>query len=154
MGGPAWYGEDDAYDAVTEAVAAVDRIGQLRGILDAFHSNRAEDDFSSQGPYAQEDFECKQHGKRRKIEVSFVELTDTITVHGLETEVLGNTITSYFLALLDARNREDRRPARQRRDTQDRDCPAPRLRQPQRHLQNGSSRFVATPRATSMPETS
>ncbi|WP_075766167.1 hypothetical protein [Actinoalloteichus fjordicus] len=106
MGGPVWFGEDDAHDAVVETVEAADRTGQLRGILDAVRSHRIEDDFSSHWSYAREDFERKLHGKRRKVTVKFVELTDTIPIQGPESEVLGNLVTNDFLALLDARNRQ------------------------------------------------
>jgi hypothetical protein len=106
MGGPVWFGEDDAHEAVVETVEAADRTGQLRGILDAVRSNRIEDDFSSRWSYAREDFERKLHGKRRKVTVRFVELTDTSPVQGPESEVLGNLITNDFLALLDTRNRQ------------------------------------------------
>jgi len=106
MGGPVWSGEDDAHDALVETVEAADQTGHLRGILDAVRSHRIEDDFSSHWSYAREDFERKLHGKRRKVTVKFVELTDTTPVQGPESEVLGNVITNDFLALLDARNRQ------------------------------------------------
>jgi hypothetical protein len=106
MGGQVWFGEDDARDAVVETVEAADRTGRLRGILDAVRSHRVEDDFSSHWSYAREDFERKLHGKRRKVMVKFVELTDTVPVQGPESEVLGNLVTNDFLTLLDARNRE------------------------------------------------
>lgn len=106
MGGPVWLGEEDARDALVETVEAADRTGRLRGILDAVRSNRAEDDFSPYWSFAREDFERKLHGKRRKIGVRFVELSDTIPVQGPESEVLGNLVTNDFLALLDARNRQ------------------------------------------------
>lgn len=106
MGGPVWFGEDDAHSAVVETVETADRTGRLRGILDAVRSHRVEDDFSSHWSYAREDFERKLHGKRRKVKVKFVELTDTIPVHGPESEVLGNLVTNDFLALLDGRNRQ------------------------------------------------
>ncbi len=78
MGGPVWLGEDDAHDALVETIEAADRTGRLRDILDAVRSHRIEDDFSSHWSYAREDFERKLHGKRRKVMVKFVELTDTI----------------------------------------------------------------------------
>jgi hypothetical protein len=101
-----WFGEDDARDALVETVEAADRTGRLRGLLDAVRSHRVEDDFSGHWSYAREDFERKLHGKRRKVTVKFVELTDTIPVQGPESEVLGNLITNDFLMLLDARNRQ------------------------------------------------
>ncbi|WP_205856341.1 hypothetical protein [Phytoactinopolyspora endophytica] len=105
-GGPVWFGEDDAHDAVVETVLAADQAGHLRGILDAVRSHRVEDDFSSHWSYAREDFERKLYGKRRKVTVRFVELTDTIPVQGPESEVLGNLVTNDFLTLLDARNQQ------------------------------------------------
>ncbi|MFC4535297.1 sigma-70 family RNA polymerase sigma factor [Sphaerisporangium dianthi] len=106
MGGPVWFGEDDARDALVETVEAADQTGRLRGILDAVRSHRIEDDFSTHWSYEREDFERKLHGKRRKITVKFVELTDTTPVQGPESEVVGKLVTNDFLALLDARNRE------------------------------------------------
>jgi hypothetical protein len=106
MGGEVWFGEDDARDALVETVEAADRTGRLRGLLDAVRSHRVEDDFSGHWSYAREDFERKLHGKRRKVTVKFVELTDTIPVQGPESEVLGNLVTNDFLALLDGRNRQ------------------------------------------------
>lgn len=105
-GGPVWFGEDEAHDALVETVEAADRTGRLRGILDAVRSHRIEDDFSSHWSYSREDFERKLHGKRRKVKVTFVELTDTTPVQGPESEVLGNLVANDFLALLDARNRQ------------------------------------------------
>ncbi|GLZ30907.1 hypothetical protein Lesp02_30960 [Lentzea sp. NBRC 105346] len=106
MGGPVWFGEDDARDAVAETVEAADRTGRLRGILDAVRSHRVEDDFSSHWSYAREDFERKLHGKRRKVTVKFVELADTTPVQGPESEVVGNLVTNDFLTMLDARNQQ------------------------------------------------
>ena len=106
MGGPIWFGEDDARAAVAETVEAADRTGQLRGILDAVRSNRVVDDFSARWSYAREDFERKLHRKRDKIRVRFVELTDTIPVQGPESEVVGNLVTNDFLATLDTHNRQ------------------------------------------------
>ena len=106
MGGPVWFGEEDAHDAVVETVDAADRTGRLRGILDEVRSHRIEDDFSPYWSYAREDFERKLHGKRRKVKVRFVELTDATPVQGPESEVVGNLVTNDFLALLEARNRQ------------------------------------------------
>lgn len=106
MGGPVWLGEGDAHETLAETVEAADRTGQLRGILEAVRSHRIEDDFSSHWSYAREDFERKLHGKRRKVKVTFVELTDTIPVQGPGSEVLGNLVTNDFLALLDTRNQQ------------------------------------------------
>ncbi|MBL7619878.1 MULTISPECIES: hypothetical protein [unclassified Frankia] len=97
MGGPVWFGEDDAHDAVTEMVEAAERTGRLRGVLDAVRSHRIEDDFSSRWSYAREDFERKLHGKRRKVKVAFVELPDTIPMQGPDSEVSGRLVTHDFL---------------------------------------------------------
>jgi hypothetical protein len=77
--------------------------GRLRGILDAVRSNRVEGDFSEHWTYAREDFERKLYRKRSKIKVRFVELTDTISLQGPETQVEGNLVLGDFLALLDER---------------------------------------------------
>lgn len=106
MGGYVWSGEEEAADAVKRTVEAADRHGRLRGILDAVRSNRVEEDFSERWTHAREDFERKLYRKRSKVKVRFVELTDNIPVQGPETEVVGRTATSDFLALLNERDRE------------------------------------------------
>jgi hypothetical protein len=99
-------GEDDAAEKVAETVDAADGTGHLRGILDAVRSHRVADDFSSQWSNAREDFERKLYRKRNKVQVRFVELTDTIPVQGPESEILGRLVTNDFLALLDSQQRE------------------------------------------------
>lgn len=105
-GGQVWFGEDDAADALTETIAAADKEGRLRALLDAVKSNRVADDFSDQWSFAREDFERRLHHKRAKVSVRFVELTDTIPVQGPESQVLGDLVTNDFLALLDDKNRQ------------------------------------------------
>jgi hypothetical protein len=105
-GGDLWRGEQEAAETVACVVDEADADGRLRGILDAVRSNRVEDDFSEYWTYAREDFERKLYRKRSKIKVRFVELTDTIPVQGPETEVVGQTVFSDFLALLDERDRQ------------------------------------------------
>lgn len=105
-GGDIWCGEDDAREATEELVERADAGGRLRGILDAVRRNRVEEDFSARWSYAREDFERRLYGKRRKVKVRFVELTDTIPVHGPESEVEGRILSEDFLALLDAREKQ------------------------------------------------
>ncbi|MEU7935265.1 sigma-70 family RNA polymerase sigma factor [Micromonospora echinofusca] len=104
-GGDIWQGEEEAAEVVRQTVEAADADGRLRGILDAVRSHRCEDDFSSRWTGAREDFERKLYNKRSKVKVRFVELTDTIPVHGPETEVVGQMLCGDFLALLDERDR-------------------------------------------------
>src|SRR5450756_968598 len=106
MGGPIWMGEEEAADKVAESVEAADETGRLRAILEAVRSHRVADDFSSQWSNAREDFERKLYRKRNKVQVRFVELTDTIPIQGPESEILGKLVTSDFLALLDSQQRE------------------------------------------------
>jgi hypothetical protein len=106
MGGPIWMGEEEAADKVAETVEAADETGRLRAILEAVRSHRVADDFSSQWSNAREDFERKLYRKRNKVQVRFVELTDTIPIQGPESEILGKLVTSDFLALLDSQQRE------------------------------------------------
>jgi hypothetical protein len=105
-GGDIWAGEAEAAEVVAATVEAADERGQLRAILDAVRSHRVEDDFSSRWSYAREDFERKLYRKRAKVQVRFVELTDTIPVQGRGSEIDNDLITNDFLALLDRRNRE------------------------------------------------
>jgi hypothetical protein len=106
MGGSIWMGEDDAAEVVAATVEAADSTGRLRDILDAVRSHRVADDFSAQWSNAREDFERKLYRKRNKVQVRFVELTDTIPVQSSECEALGKLVTSDFLALLDSQQRE------------------------------------------------
>lgn len=106
MGGAIWMGEEEAAEKVREIVAAADETGRLRGIIEAVRTHRVADDFSPQWSNAREDFERKLYRKRNKVQVRFVELTDTVPVQGPEAEVLGNVVTSDFLALLDQQQRE------------------------------------------------
>jgi hypothetical protein len=103
MGGDIWRGEDEAAEAVLRTVQAADTGGRLRAILDTVRSHRCEDDFSPQWSGAREDFERKLYHKRSKVQVRFVELTDTIPVHGPEAEVIDRMLFGDFLALLDTR---------------------------------------------------
>lgn len=105
-GGTLWSGEELAREATAALVERADANGKLRGILEAIRQNRVEEDFSPRWSHAREDFERKLYRKRNKIKVSFVELTDTIPVHGPESEVEGRILYEDFLALLDARERE------------------------------------------------
>lgn len=106
MGGAIWMGVDEANDMIGEIVEAADTTGSLRGIMEAVRSHRVADDFSPQWSNAREDFERRLHRKRNKVQVHFVELTDTIPVQSPESEVLGRLVTSDFLALLDSQQRE------------------------------------------------
>jgi len=106
MGEPIWMGEEEAADKVAETVEAADETGRLRAILEAVRSHRVADDFSSRWSNAREGFERKLYRKRNKVQVRFVELTDTIPIQGPESEILGKLVTSDFLALLDSQQRE------------------------------------------------
>lgn len=105
-GGDVWRGEEEAADVVRWTVQEADADGRLRGILDAVRANRVEDDFSARWTYEREDFERKLYRKRSKVKVRFVELTDTIPVHGPETEVTDRVVCGDFLTLLNERDRE------------------------------------------------
>jgi len=106
MGGAVWEGEEQAAQMVRRTVETADADGRLRAILDAVRSNRVVDDFSEHWTYAKEDFERKLYSKRSKITVRFVELTDTIPVHGPESEVIGRMVYDDFLTLLNERDRQ------------------------------------------------
>ena len=104
-GGTIWQGEEEAWKITKDIFEKADSNGHLRSIIDAVRSNRIEDDFSSQWSYEREDFERKLYKKRSKIKVSFVELSDTLPVHGPESEVYENLMWEDFLALLDTKER-------------------------------------------------
>lgn len=105
-GSDLWRGEAEAAEVIVRAVEEADADGRLRGILEAVRANRVADDFSEYWSYAREDFERKLYRKRSKVQVRFVELTDTIPVQGPETEVLDKMVFADFLALLDERERQ------------------------------------------------
>jgi hypothetical protein len=104
-GGDIWCGEADAWQAAQELVAAADRQGKLRAIIDAVRSHRIEDDFSGRWSHEREDFERKLYHKRLKYKVSFVQLDDTVPVHGPSSEVEEDRLWSDFLALLNPKER-------------------------------------------------
>ena len=105
MGGTIWWGEAEAREAAREMVELADRDGRLRGILDAVRSNRIEEDFSPRWSHAREDLERKLYHTRMKVKVSFVELTNTVPVHGPESEVHEQLLWEDFLPLLDPKER-------------------------------------------------
>lgn len=103
MGGTVWMGEDDVADVACQLIDTADEHGRLRGILDAVRSSRVVDDFSSRWSWAKEDFERRLYRKRSKVRVVFVELSDTVPVHGPEAEIHETLLWEDFLALLDVR---------------------------------------------------
>jgi len=105
MGGHIWTGEKDAWDATKELVELADRRGKLREIIEAGRANRVEDDFSSSWSYAREDFERKLYHKRAKTKVAFVQLDDTVPVHGPYSELDEDVLWEDFIALLDRKER-------------------------------------------------
>ena len=99
-------GEEEAAEKIAATIEAADSTGRLRSILEAVRSHRVADDFSAQWSNAREDIERKLYRKRNKVQVRFVELTDTIPIQGPESEIVGKLVTSDFLALLDSKQRE------------------------------------------------
>lgn len=104
-GGAIWMGREEAWEATKEMVELADSGGKLRAIIEAIKTNRVEEDFSERWSFAREDFERKLYHKRSKVKVSFVELKDTIPVHGPESEVFENLIWEDFMALLNLKER-------------------------------------------------
>ena len=99
-------GEEDAREATSELVDQADHNGKLRGIIEDIRSHRVEEDFSDRWSYAREDFERQLYHKRSKTKISFVELSDTIPVHGPESEVHANLIYEDFMAFLNPKERQ------------------------------------------------
>jgi hypothetical protein len=106
MGGTLWEGEDDSRQVVQALIQSADEGGKLRAIVDAVRSHRVEEDFSDQWSFAREDFERKLYRKRSKVKVRFVELTETIPVHGPESEVIEHILWQDFMGLLNHKERE------------------------------------------------
>jgi hypothetical protein len=105
MGGPVWMGESEALAAASELVETADEHGNLRAIIETVRSHRVADDFSSQWSWEREDFERKLYRRRSKIKPVFVELNDTVPVHGPGSEAVENLLWQDFFALLDTRDR-------------------------------------------------
>lgn len=105
MGGTLWCGEEDATEVTKDLVDLADENGRLRSIIDAVKSHRVIDDFSPLWSFAREDFERKLYSKRSKVRVSFVELKDTLPVHGPSSEYTENLLWEDFTALLDEKER-------------------------------------------------
>jgi hypothetical protein len=104
-GGEVWVGEDDAWEATKEMVEVADSDGKLRAMVDAIRSNRVEEDFSDIWSREREDFERKLYKKRSKVKVTFVELTDTIPVHGPDSEFHENLLWEDFFGILDQKEK-------------------------------------------------
>jgi hypothetical protein len=98
-------GEEEAWEATKDMFEKADATGQLRSIIDAVKSHRIEDDFSGLWSYAKEDFERKVYHKRSKIRVTFVELDNTVPVHGPDSEVHENLLWQDFMAILNKKER-------------------------------------------------
>jgi hypothetical protein len=105
-GGSIWAGEQDAWEATKQLVEVADRDGKLRGIIEAVRTNRVEDDFSKRWSFAKEDFERKLYSKRSKVKISFVQLDDTMPVHGPDCELVEDLLWEDFIALLDRKERQ------------------------------------------------
>jgi hypothetical protein len=105
-GGCIWAGEDDAWEVTKQIVEFADKHGKLREIIEVVKANRIEDDFSDCWSYAREDFERKLYKKRSKAKVVFVELNDTVPVHGPCSQLEENLLWEDFIVLLDKKERK------------------------------------------------
>lgn len=105
-GGALWMGESEVEQVADELIEQADASGKLRAVLEAVRSHRVEEDFSPRWSYAREDFERKLYRKRAKIRVKFVELDETIPVHGPESEVHEKMLWQDFMALLSPKERQ------------------------------------------------
>jgi hypothetical protein len=104
-GGTIWAGEKEALAVTKEMVEVADRAGQLRAIIDAVRANRVKDDFSDVWSFEREDFERKLYAKRSKVKVKFVEVDETIPVHGPESELHENLIWQDLFSVLNQKER-------------------------------------------------
>ena len=108
FGGEVWFGEEEAWEAANEMVEVADEQGRLRGIIEAVRSSRVQDDFSDRWSWVREDFERKLYAKRIKPKVRFVELDDTLPVHGpdVEAEIERSLLWQDLFAVLNPREKE------------------------------------------------
>jgi hypothetical protein len=104
-GGTIWEGEAEAWEFTQMMVEAADQGGRLRALIDAIESHRVEDDFTARWSPAKEDLERKLYGKRSKVQVTFVELDDTIPIHAPEVEVENDKFWQDFFAFLNPKQR-------------------------------------------------
>lgn len=104
-GGSIWYGEEEAMEATSSVVEVADKEGKLRAIMDSIRSSRVEDDFSPIWSYEREDFERKLYKKRSKIKVRFVELEETIPIHGPHSELHEDLLWEDFFAVLNQKEK-------------------------------------------------
>lgn len=105
-GAQLWMGEGETREVTHRMVELADAHGELRGILDAVRSHRVEDDFTDVWSFEREDFERKLYNKRSDVSVRFVELDDTVPVHGPESEIHEGLLWEDFFALLNHKERE------------------------------------------------
>jgi hypothetical protein len=104
-GGALWSGQEEADEATDEMIELADSHGNLRKIIDTIRSNRIEDDFSARWSFEREDFERRLYSKRGRVKVSFVQLDETIPVHGPESEIHESLLWGDFMAFLDEKER-------------------------------------------------
>jgi hypothetical protein len=106
MGGSVWMGEQDAIEATVEMIEMADRVGKLRDMFEAIRANRIDDDFSERWSFEREDFERKMYCKRNKIKVRFVQLDDTIPVHGPHSEIDEQLLWDDLFSAVDQKERQ------------------------------------------------
>src|SRR5260370_41230356 len=81
MGGTLWMGGEEAAEEMQSLVDEAERNGRCAA-SSMLRSHRVNDDFSPRWSHARVDFERTLYSKRSKVQVSFVELKDTLPVHG------------------------------------------------------------------------
>jgi hypothetical protein len=104
-GGHLWCGEQEAWEATEDLVEVADQQGRLRSLIDAVRSHAVEDDFSPCWSYAREDFERKLYHKRSKVRITFVQLNDTLPVHGPASQFTDDLLWEDFFTVLDAKEK-------------------------------------------------
>lgn len=101
-----WSGSEEAQRIIDDIIAVADANERYRGILEAMHANRLEDDFSPFWSRSKADFEKHLRHQHNGAKVTFVELDKADVVLSSRTSVHGNIARNEFMTMLDQKNQQ------------------------------------------------
>ena len=102
-GGSIWDGEGEAFQVAKRIVELADRKCRIKDMVELVSSSRVHDDFSDRWSTQKIDFERTFYHSR--VKVSFVELPETIPVHGPESEFERGMLWSDLFSIVDPKDR-------------------------------------------------